>query len=211
MNFKQAAFAAAAEGLIANFEKRGMEGYFYEDCASCTAAILEKIPSGSTVAWGGSESIKECGLMEALLSGSYILIDRLSAKTPEEGRELYAKAVLSDYFLMSANALTYEGELVNIDGMGNRAACLMHGPSNVIVVAGMNKLTSNVEEAINRVRNFASPPNAKRLGRQTPCNFNGRCGNCLSPDCMCNQIVVTRRSGIKGRIKVFLVAENLGF
>lgn len=211
MTFKQEAFAAAAEGVIKNLEKRGMEGYFFEDSASLVHALTDSIPTGSTIAWGGSESIEECGLMDALKRGEYELIDRMSAKTPEESRLLYSKTVLADYYLMSTNALTYDGELVNIDGNGNRVACLIHGPKNVILVVGMNKFCANVEEAVNRVRNYASPANAKRLNRQTPCNFTGHCGDCLSPDCMCNQIVVTRRSGQKGRIKVYFVAENLGY
>lgn len=211
MTHKQEAFATAAESIIKNLEKRGMEGYFFEDSASCVNAISDLIPAGSIISWGGSETIKECGLMDALKRGEYELIDRLSAATPEESRLLYSKAVLADYYLMSTNAITYDGELVNIDGNGNRVACLIHGPKNVIIVVGMNKFCTNVEEAVNRVRNSASPANANRLNRQTPCNFTGHCGDCLSPDCMCNQIVVTRRSGQKGRIKVFFVAENLGY
>ncbi len=211
MNYKQQAFASAAEGIIKNLEKRGMEGYFFEDSASLVRAVTDMIPIGSSISWGGSESIKECGLMDAIKTKDYELIDRATAQTPEESRLLYSKTVLADYYLMSTNALTYDGELVNIDGTDNRVACLIHGPKNIILVVGMNKFCANVEEAVNRVRNYASPANAKRLNRQTPCNFTGHCGDCLSPDCMCNQIVVTRRSGQKGRIKVFFVAKELGF
>lgn len=211
MTHKQSAFASAAETIIKNLEKRGMEGYFYEDCASCVAAVKDLLKDGSVISWGGSESIKECGIMDMLQEGNYTLIDRMSAKTPEEDRKLYSQAVLADYYFMSSNAITLDGELVNIDGKGNRVACLIHGPSNVIMIVGMNKVVPSVDMAVSRIRNAASPANAKRLNRQTPCNFTGRCGDCLSPDCMCNQIVVTRRSGVKGRIKVFLVAENLGY
>ncbi len=211
MTYKQEAFAAAANSIIKNLEKRGMEGYFFEDCASCVMAISDMIPAGSVISWGGSESIKEVGLLDALKRGEYELIDRMTASTPEESRLLYSKAVMSDFFLMSSNAITYDGELVNIDGNGNRVACLIHGPKNIIMIVGMNKFCANIPEAINRVRNMASPANAKRLKRQTPCNSTGHCGDCLSPDCMCNHIVVTRRSGQKGRIKVFFVAENLGY
>ncbi len=211
MTYKQEAFASAAKSIITNLEKRGMEGYFFEDSASCVMAISDMIPAGSVISWGGSESIKEVGLMDALKRGEYELIDRMTATTPEENRLLYSKTVMADYYLMSSNAITYDGELVNIDGNGNRVACLIHGPKNVIVVVGMNKFCANIPEAVNRVRNMAAPANAKRLNRQTPCNATGHCGDCLSPDCMCNQIVVTRRSGQKGRIKVFFVAENLGY
>lgn len=112
---------------------------------------------------------------------------------------------------MSTNAITYEGELVNIDGNGNRVACLIHGPRHVIIIAGMNKVATTLEGAFERARTMACPPNAVRLDKKTPCAATGKCGDCLSPDCFCNQIVVTRRSGHTGRIKVFLVAEDLGF
>ncbi len=116
--------------------------------------------------WGGSESIKECGLMNALKTGPYQLIDRFSANTPQEAREIYAKTVLSDYYFMSTNAITFDGELINIDGMGNRVACLIHGPKNVVVIVGMNKLVSDVETGYLRVRDMAAPANAKRLKPQ---------------------------------------------
>ena len=211
MTPKQLAFQSAAESIIKNLEKRNMEGYFFETGAECVKAITDLIEEGSQISWGGSESIKECGLFDALKKGYYTLIDRMTAKSPKESRELYVKAVLSDYYLMSTNAITMDGELINIDGNGNRVACLIHGPRHVIIVAGMNKLVSNVEAGYARVRDIASPANTKRLNRNTPCFHTGRCGDCLTPDCICNQVVITRRSGHPGRIKVFLVAEDLGY
>lgn len=211
MDNRQKAFAKACDGIIANLKKRNMEGYFYEDSASCVRAILDLIPDGSSISWGGSASVQESGMMDALKNGSYELIDRSLAKTPEEQREIYGRTVMSDYYFMSTNAITYEGELVNIDGNGNRVACLIHGPRHVIIIAGMNKITTTLEGAFERARTMACPPNAVRLDKKTPCAATGKCGNCLSPDCFCNQIVVTRRSGHTGRIKVFLVAEDLGF
>ncbi|GFI01687.1 MAG: lactate utilization protein [Lachnospiraceae bacterium] len=211
MTPKQLAFQTAVNGIIPKLASRNMEGYFFENSASCVSAITDLVENGSIISWGGSESIKECGLMDAIKSGNYILIDRLSAKTPEEGRELYAKTVLSDYYLMSSNAITYDGELINIDGNGNRVACLIHGPKYVLMVVGMNKLVSDVESGYKRVRNLASPANAKRLGRNTPCFHTGKCGNCLSDECMCSHLVVTRRCNIPGRIKIFFVAEELGY
>lgn len=211
MDNRQKAFAKACDGIIANLKKGNMEGYFYEDSASCVRAILDMIPDGSSISWGGSASVQESGMMDALKNGSYELIDRSLAKTPEEQREIYGRTVMSDYYFMSTNAITYEGELVNIDGNGNRVACLIHGPRHVIIIAGMNKITTTLEGAFERARTMACPPNAVRLDKKTPCAATGKCGNCLSPDCFCNQIVVTRRSGHTGRIKVFLVAEDLGF
>ena len=211
MTPKQLAFQSAAESIIKNLEKRNMEGYFFETGAECVKAITDLIEEDSQISWGGSESIKECGLLDALKKGNYTLIDRLTAKSPEESRELYVKAALSDYYLMSTNAIPMDGELINIDGNGNRVACLIHGPKHIIIVAGMNKVVSDVEAGYARVRDIATPANTKRLNKNTPCFHTGRCGDCLSPECICNQVVITRRSGHPGRIKVFLVAEDLGY
>ena len=211
MTPKQLAFQSAAESIIKNLEKRNMEGYFFETGAECVKAITDLIEEDSQISWGGSESIKECGLLDALKKGNYTLIDRLTAKSPEESRELCGKAALSDYYLMSTNAITMDGELINIDGNGNRVACLIHGPKHIIIVAGMNKVVSDVEAGYARVRDIATPANTKRLNKNTPCFHTGRCGDCLSPECICNQVVITRRSGHPGRIKVFLVAEDLGY
>ncbi|MDD3204554.1 MAG: lactate utilization protein [Lachnospiraceae bacterium] len=205
------AFACLAKGIIKNLEARNMEGYYCEDSKACVEKILSLMPAGSIVSWGGSMSISECGLMDAIRQKDYVLIDRDTATTPEEKREIYAKTVMADYYLMSSNAITMEGELMNIDGFGNRVACLITGPSNVCVIVGRNKVVEDIEYAESRIRNVASPANTQRLNKQTPCAFTGRCGDCLSPDCICNQFVITRRSGIKGRIKVFLVNEELGY
>ena len=211
MSHKLSAFAKQAEAIIKNLEKRNMEGFYFDTAAGCTRAILDSIPKESVISWGGSESIKEVGLMDGIQNGDYKLIDRSTAKTPEESRTLYAQAVPADYYLMSSNAITLNGELINIDGNGNRVACLIQGPSHVILVVGMNKVVTDVESGIARVRNMASPPNAIRLGRNLPCAATGTCHDCLSPECFCNQIVVTRRSGHAGRIKVYLVGESLGY
>ena len=211
MTPKKQAFATAAETVIKNLQQRNMEGYYFEDSASCVKAIIDLMEEGSVVSWGGSMSVIECGLMDAIQGGKYQLIDRMTAKSPEEAREIFSKTVMADYYLMSTNAITFDGELINIDGNGNRVACLIHGPKHVIIVAGMNKLVSNVEDGQRRVRDIATPANTKRLNKNTPCFHTGRCGDCLSPDCICNQIVVTRRSGHPGRIKVFLVGEELGY
>lgn len=211
MTTKQLAFQTAVENVIKNLEKRNMEGYFFEDSTSCVSAIIDMMEEGSVVSWGGSQSVLECGLMDAIQGGKYTLIDRMTAKTPEESRDIFSKTVMADYYLMSTNAITFDGELINIDGNGNRVACLIHGPKHIIMVVGMNKLVSNVEDGYNRVRDIATPANTRRLNKNTPCFHTGRCGDCLSNDCICNQIVVTRRSGHAGRIKIFFVAEELGY
>ncbi|MCM1088502.1 MAG: lactate utilization protein [Muribaculaceae bacterium] len=211
MSHKTEAFAAMAQSIIKNLEKRNMEGYYFENSADCIKAILDSMPQGSVISWGGSETLKETNLMNAIQNGSYELIDRSSAKNPDEARQLYAKAVLADYYFMSTNAITIDGELINIDGNGNRVACLIQGPAHVIIIAGMNKVVTDVPSGVARVRNMASPANAIRLNRKVPCAVTGHCQDCLAPDCFCNQIVVTRRSGHPGRIKVYLVAEELGY
>lgn len=211
MSHKLTALAKQAETIIRNLEKRNMEGFYFETAAACTQYILQSIPEGSVIGWGGSESIKESGLMEGIHNGAYELIDRTAAKDPEEARALYARTVLSDYYLMSSNAITLDGELINIDGNGNRVACLIQGPRHVILVVGMNKVVTDVESGVARIRNMASPANAIRLSRNLPCAATGTCHDCLSPECFCNQIVVTRRSGHAGRIKVYLVGEPLGY
>ncbi len=211
MSHLSTAWERQAQTIIKNLEKRGMEGYFHDTSAACAKAVLDSMPKGSKISWGGSESVKECGLMDAVQTGGYELIDRSVARTSEESRQLYAQAVLSDYYLMSTNAITLDGELVNIDGNGNRVACLIHGPAHVVVIAGMNKVVPDVPAAIARVRNFASPANAIRLNKKLPCAGTGVCHDCLSPDCFCNQIVITRRSGHPGRIQVHLVGEPLGY
>lgn len=211
MSFKKETFKLTARGIIDNLAKRNIEGFYCENSAELVEQVLTLMEEDSVIAWGGSQSVKECGLMDAIKSGKYTLIDRATATNKQEERELQAKVVLSDYYLMSTNAIALDGQMVNIDGNGNRLSALIYGPKHVIIVAGMNKVTADVESAYKRVKTLACPPNAVRLNRNTPCGKTGKCGDCLSPDCFCNQIVVTRRSGHVGRIKVFLVGEELGY
>ncbi|MCI8596823.1 MAG: LUD domain-containing protein [Lachnospiraceae bacterium] len=211
MTPKKQYFENVAKTIIANLEKRQMEGYYCEDSEAAVKKVLEMIPEGASISWGGTMTMTETGMMAALEKGSYTLIDRMLAKTPQERKELYAKAVCADYYFMSTNAITLDGELVNIDGFGNRVACLCAGPDYVMILAGMNKLVSTVEEGHDRVRNIAAPMNSVRLNKNTPCFTKGRCFECLSPECLCSQIVVTRRSHVPGRIKVFLIGEELGY
>ena len=211
MTLKQKSFQNTAKELIKNLEKRNIDGYFVETSKELRNLVLSMLDKNSVIAYGGSETLKETGLLAAINEGEYQVIDRTKATTDDERRKIYAQTVMSDYFFMSTNAITLDGELVNIDGSGNRVACLIHGPKQVFVIVGMNKLTTNVGDAINRVQNIATPPNGVRLNRKTPCAYVGHCENCFSPDCMCNQIVITRHSGLTGRIKVFLVAEELGY
>lgn len=211
MSFVKQSNTHAAATIIGKLPKRNMEGYFCETCEDAVKKALELMPEGSVVSWGGSMSISECGLMDALKEHNYTLIDRASAATEQEKREIYARTVMADYYLMSTNAITLDGQLVNIDGAGNRVACLIHGPEYVIILAGMNKVCPDVESAMKRVKNCATPPNTVRLGCKTPCAVTGICADCLTPETICCQEVITRYSRIKGRIKVILIGEELGY
>lgn len=211
MSPKEIAKQNLANTIIKNMAKKNMEGYYCATSAEAVKKALSLMPEGSSITWGGSMSVIECGLMDAIHQKNYDLIDRDTAKTPEEAREMYAKQVMADYYLMSTNAITMNGELVNIDGRANRVSCLCWGPQNVIIIAGMNKVATDVEDAIKRVRNIAAPANTVRLNRNTPCAQTGKCGDCYSPDCICSQVLVTRRSSTPNRIKVILVGEELGY
>ncbi len=205
------AFAATAATIIKKLERNGMEGHYCETSAAAVELVKQLVPEGSSIAWGGTETFKETGVKAALEAGDYRMLDRSTAKTPEEARAIYQQHFASDAFFMSTNAITLNGELVNIDGNSNRLACLLFGPQRVIVLVGMNKVVSTVEAGIERVHTMACPPNATRLHTNTPCEHTGVCANCHAEGCMCCNVVVTRHSRAKGRIKVILIAENLGF
>lgn len=211
--FLNEAMKLQAQTIIKGLEKRNMEGVFCETKHDALKQALSYMEDDAIVTWGGSMSVEEVGLIDAVKNGNYQVIDRSVAKNYEEQREIFSKAVLADYYLMSSNAITLDGELINIDGTGNRVACLSYGPKNVIMIVGMNKVVNDVEDGVKRVRNFASSPNALRLGLKTPCSITGRCGDCYGDTCICSQIVVTRRqsAAMRRRIKVILVGESLGY
>lgn len=211
MNPKKQYYENVANTIIKNMEKRQMKGYYCPDSESALKKVLELIPEGASIGWGGSMTLSEIGIQQAVCEGNYEVYNRDLAKTPEEQKEVYRQICGCDYYLMSTNAITLNGELVNVDGRGNRVAFLCFGPENVIVIAGMNKVTTDVEDGLKRVRNMAAPPNCVRLNRNTPCSVTGKCADCLSPDSICASTVITRKSMIPGRIHVILVGEELGY
>ncbi|MBO5070790.1 MAG: lactate utilization protein [Roseburia sp.] len=211
MTPKQNYYENVAATIIKNLAKRQMEGYYCPDSAAAVKKVLELIPAGASVAWGGSMTLTETGLMDALKGAPYQIIDRDAPATPEERRKMNGAICCADYFLMSTNAITLDGQLINIDGRGNRVSFLCFGPENVVVLAGMNKLAEDVESGLARVRTAAAPPNAVRLNKNTPCAVTGVCADCQSPDCICAQTVITRRSLVPNRIKVILIGEELGY
>lgn len=211
LTVKQKYYETVANTIIQNFKKRKNEGYYCQDKASALKKALELIPKGASISWGGSMTIIETGLLDAVKNGDYTVIDRDKATTLDEQRKIYGEICCSDFFLISTNAITLDGELINIDGRGNRVAFLCYGPQNVLILVGINKIVSDVESGFKRIRDIASPQNAIRLNRDTPCKVLGRCKDCYSPDCMCGQLVITRRSIIPNRIKVILIGEELGY
>ena len=155
-------------------------------------------------------TIDHSDLKQKIKDAGHDLIIREDYKTDDEIKQLKAKMINADAFLMSTNAITLDGELINIDGRGNRVSYMIYGPEQVIVIAGMNKVVKDVISGIDRVRNVASPANTVRLNCDTPCAKTGRCGECLDHT-ICCQTVVTRSSLVPGRIKVILVGEELGY
>ena len=197
--------------IIDKLEKRNIIGHYAETCEDAVRIALELTPEGSRVSFGGSVTITETGIREALKAGNYQVTDPWDIKDPAEGLRAKREALLSDVFFMSTNAITIDGELINVDGNGNRVAGLIFGPNRVVVVAGANKVVRDEAEGRARIKTLASPPNNVRLGNETPCALTGRCVDCLNAKTICCHTVVTRKSMIADRIHVILVNEELGY
>ncbi len=198
--------------VLESLKKRHFDAYYCNTKDEALKQILDLIPQNHVVSWGGSETLNEIGVKELLKEKSYQVIDRDTAKSPEERTELMRKALLCDTFLMSSNAISEDGQLFNIDGNGNRVAAMIFGPKSVIVIAGMNKVVKTIDDAIQRARTIAAPANMQHFkDMKTPCYINGSCGDCLSLDCICSQLVTTRISRPANKIKVILIGEELGF
>jgi len=203
--------ANLASEVIKGLNRRNMEGFYCYTKEDALKKALDLVKKGSRVTYGGSVSVKQIGILDELRNGDYDLLDRDNAKTQEEKEQIQLEAFSCDYYFMSTNAITVDGELINIDGNGNRIAAMIYGPKCVIIVAGMNKVVMDVEQGISRARNSASPPNCIRLSYDNPCAKIGLCQNCLKDTCICSHTVITRRSRADERIKVILVGEQLGF
>ncbi|MBQ8910874.1 MAG: lactate utilization protein [Oscillospiraceae bacterium] len=196
--------------LVRNLKSRHFDAYYCDNKELALRKALELIPEGSTVGWGGTMSAQQIGLIDAVKQGGFRCFDRSAAESPEEKLEIEKNCLFSDVFLTGANALSLDGQMVNIDGYGNRVAAIIYGPGAVVVIAGMNKVCENLEDAVSRARTVAAPANQQRFQRNTPCTVTGACGDCKSEDCICNQIVITRHCRPAGRIKFVLVGEDLG-
>ncbi|HCH97860.1 MAG TPA: lactate utilization protein [Lachnospiraceae bacterium] len=196
-----------AQTVIKGLQSRNMTGYYAEDGEAALKQALKLIEENSTISMGGCMSAHEIGLVQALQEGNYQYLDR-SKMEPREG---LLAAYDSDVFLSSANAMTSDGILVNIDGNSNRVSCIAQGPKKVIFIVGMNKVCDDLDSAMKRARNVAAPINAQRFEVKTPCKETGKCFDCKSPDTICCQFLITRYSRHTGRIHVILVNDNLGF
>lgn len=197
--------------LVSKLESRYFEAYYCPTAKEATQKALSLVPENSSVSWGGSMSIRDMELTKAFHDGNFKVIDRDLAKSPEEMGELHRQGLLTDYYITGTNAISQDGILVNIDGNGNRVAAMCFGPKNVIVICGINKVTSDLDTAVARARNVAAPINSFRFMGKTPCIATGSCHNCTSPDCICSQVLITRVCRPLKRIKVIIVGEDLGY
>ena len=197
-----------AQKVIKGLKSRNMTGYYAKNKEKALAIALDLIPEGASVTMGGCMSAREIGLIDAISEGDYNFIDR---DNYADKRAAMLMAYDADVFLSSANAMTDDGILVNIDGNANRVSAIAQGPKKVIFIVGMNKICDDIDGAMKRARNVAAPINAQRFGLDTPCTKTGACMNCKSPDTICCQFLITRYSRHKDRIHVILVNDDLGF
>ena len=207
---EKACYEKRGQILVKNLKNRHFDAWYCDSKEDALAKVLELIPEGAKIGWGGVLSAQQIGLFDALRSGNYDLLDRDLCQTPEEREQMMKDAMFSDVFLTGANGLSLDGQMVNIDGTGNRVAATIYGPKKVIVIAGMNKVCDTLEEAVKRAREVAAPMNMMRFMKDTPCAATGKCGDCKQEGCICNQIVITRHCRPVGRIQFVLVGEHLG-
>ena len=200
-----------AKTMIKNLQRRHIEGYYCPTAEEAVKKVSELIADGSSVTWGGTMTVRDLGIPEVLKSrGTLQVLDRDLVTTAEEKQDMYLRAFSADVYLSSANAISEDGVIVNIDGNGNRVAAITWGPKHVIFVIGLNKVAQTVEAALARARSTASPINAARFDIKTPCQQDGICHNCNSADSICNYVHFLRNSP-RGRHTVVLVGETLGY
>lgn len=200
-----------AKTIIKNLHRRHIEGFYCPTAEEAVKKVSELIEDGSSVTWGGTMTVRDLGIPQVLKDrGTLEVLDRDLVETPEDKQGMYLKAFSADVYLSSANAISEDGVIVNIDGNGNRVAAITWGPKKVIFVIGLNKVAQTVEAALARARSTASPINAARFDIKTPCQVDGVCHNCNSADSICNYVHFLRNSP-RGRHTVVLVGENLGY
>lgn len=208
--FEKNRLAALGQRTAEALRGRHFDAYYVDSAEEACELALSLIPAEHTVGWGGSVTLGELGLLTQVKARNKC-IDRDSF-APEKRGEAMRRALVADSFLMSANAISADGVIVNIDGNGNRAAAMVYGPRQTVVIAGVNKITPNLDGALLRARNVAAPTNAQRFAQlDTPCKLSGKCEDCKSADSICTNVVITRLCRPAGRVKVIIVGEKLGF
>ena len=209
------------ERTAENLLKNNIDAYIAEDCADAVKITESLMKENDTISCGGSVTLAESGVLELMKSGKYNFLDRSQASDRESVEDIYRRTFTADVFLTSANAVTENGELYNVDGNSNRVAAILYGPKSVIFIVGCNKVVRTVDDAVKRVKTCAAPPNADRLNCNTPCTVTGECvslkaggdmpSGCRSEGRICCNYVVSAWQRNKGRMKVILVKESLGF
>ena len=197
--------------LIKNLATRNIEGYYFNNFDEAKSKIMRMISINDSVGIGNSITLKNMNISEVLKYRGNIVYDKTLAKTKEEGKELKMKSLLTDWYITGTNAVSIEGHIVNMDHSGNRVAAMIYGPKHVIVVIGANKIVDTLDQAIFRVRNVASPQNAKRAGFNPPCVDINKCVDCRSDERVCNNLVIIEGQNENGRMKVLIVNEKDGF
>ena len=187
-----------------------MEGIYAKDREEALNEILARIPPNATVSHGGSYTLQELGITEILRKGEYRYLRQQIDPNEEEEHDIRIKSFSSDVYLTSVNAITRAGELIALDGFGNRVACLLFGPQKVLVVAGRNKIVDTLEDGIKRIKEYAAPIHAKRRGWDLPCTKTGTCVDCRDPRRICNKLAILQYERNRGRTTVILVGEDLG-
>ncbi|MBE6906969.1 MAG: lactate utilization protein [Ruminococcaceae bacterium] len=211
MELKKEYYAKIAQNMMSCLTKRQMEAYYCKDEKAACNQILSLITEGASIGWGGSQTLKQIGVMDALHAGNYHLLNRDAGTNSAERSNIYAQIESADVFLTGTNAITRDGILLNMDGRSDRVCFLCHGPQSVIIAAGMNKVVTDVDDGLKRIWNVAAPLNAMKNQRKTPCAITGTCAHCQANDCICSNLVITRRSPYKNRIKIVLIGTDLGF
>ena len=185
--------------------------FYLEKKEEITELIKKFVNEKDTVSYGGSVTLKETGVLDFFRNGDYNLLDRDAYETREEKDEIYRKSFNADHYFLSASAVTMDGEILNVDGNGNRIAAMIFGPKKVFIVIGINKLTADIKEAEERIKLYSGPMDAKILSKNTPCTITGECSDCKSPERICNKYLVYKREMNPERMKVILINEKLGY
>jgi len=210
MTLAEQRYSKLGPKVVKALKARSFDAYYFDDESAAVDKLFSLIPKDHVVSWGGSMTLTDLQVQNRLEKEGYTVLDRDKAATPEERAEIMRRALTCDTFLAGTNAVSEDGQLINIDGNGNRVAAMIYGPKQVIVVIGMNKVAKTYEDALVRARTIAAPLNVQRFPNlKTPCNETGSCANCQSPDTVCSFIVTTRFSKA-GRIKVILIGKDLG-